>query len=163
AEVAEVCVVGVPDPEWGELVTAVVVPAPGASTSLLALRERAGGGAHPPRALVTLPALPVRGPGKTDRRRAAKLAGEALAAGRGGGLRQGLGGREPRHVRGRRGTVAADGRRAGGAGCGQARGDAGRCGGRGARGGTLRCGRDLVADRRGGPGPVERRVRRRWA
>src|SRR5690625_814130 len=83
AEVAEVCVVGVPDPEWGELVTAVVVPAPGASTSLLALRERAGGGAHAPRALVTLPALPVRGPGKTDRRRAAKLAGEALAEGRG--------------------------------------------------------------------------------
>jgi len=83
AEVAEVCVVGVPDPEWGELVTAVVVPAPGASTSLPALRERAGGGPHAPRALVTLPALPVRGPGKTDRRRAAELAGEALAEGRG--------------------------------------------------------------------------------
>src|SRR5690625_4033882 len=83
AEVAEVCGVGVPDHEGGELATAVVVPAPGASTSLPALRERAGGGAHAPRALVTLPALPVRGPGKTDRRRAAELAGEALSEGRG--------------------------------------------------------------------------------
>lgn len=82
-EVAEVCVVGVPDAEWGELVTAVVVPAAGATAALPALRERAGGGPHAPRALVTLPELPVRGPGKTDRRRAAELAAAALAEGHG--------------------------------------------------------------------------------
>src|SRR5690625_1194175 len=82
-EVAEVCVVGVPDAEWGELVTAVVVPTAGATASLPALRERAGGGPHAPRALVNLPELPVRGPGKTDRRRVAELAAAALAEGHG--------------------------------------------------------------------------------
>ncbi|WP_022917162.1 o-succinylbenzoate--CoA ligase [Ruania albidiflava] len=82
-EVAEVCVVGVPDAEWGQLVTAVVVPAPGSAVSLAALRDRTGGGPHAPRALVTVPSLPVRGPGKTDRRRVAALAAAQLAAGRG--------------------------------------------------------------------------------
>lgn len=83
AEVAEVCVVGVPDQEWGELVTAVVVPAPGATVSLRELRDRAGGGPRAPRALLEVTELPVRGPGKIDRRGVAALATEALAAGRG--------------------------------------------------------------------------------
>src|SRR5690625_5085420 len=83
AEVEGVCVVVRTDPEGGELEPAVGVPDPSASNPVLALCERAGGGAQAPRSLVTLPALPVRGPGKTDRRRAAKLAGEALAEGRG--------------------------------------------------------------------------------
>ncbi len=82
-EVAEVCVVGVADAEWGELVTAVVVPAPGATVSLADLRARTGGGPQAPRALVEVPALPLRGPGKTDRRRTAEVAAQALAAGRG--------------------------------------------------------------------------------
>src|SRR5699024_3684394 len=74
AEVAEVCVVGVPDPEWGQLLTAVVVPAPGTTVSLEVLRTRAGGGPSAPRAVVTVPALPVRGPGKTDPGEAAEFA-----------------------------------------------------------------------------------------
>lgn len=83
--VAEVCVVGVPDPEWGELLTAVVVPAAGRDVSLEQLRARAGGGPSAPRAAVSVPSLPLRGPGKTDRRAAAELAASELT--RGGGQR----------------------------------------------------------------------------
>ncbi len=81
--IAEVVVVGVPDQEWGASVTAVVVVAPGAPTPELAdVRRRVAealGRAHAPRALVVVGHLPLRGPGKVDRRAAAELAAGILA------------------------------------------------------------------------------------
>jgi acyl-CoA synthetase (AMP-forming)/AMP-acid ligase II len=65
--VVEVAVVGVPDPEWGEVVCAVVVPAPGASVDLAALRAhctgRLAGHKHPRRLEVaaTLPRTAATG------------------------------------------------------------------------------------------------------
>ncbi|MFD1506467.1 AMP-binding protein [Georgenia yuyongxinii] len=81
--VGEVVVVGVPDAEWGQLVTAVVAPVPGRPVPGLselraAVRARLGG-AHAPRAVVVLDHLPARGPGKVDRIGAARLAAAALA------------------------------------------------------------------------------------
>ncbi|UFU05819.1 AMP-binding protein [Ruania halotolerans] len=74
---AECVVVGVPDPTWGDLVTAVIV----GSATLADLRTRAGGGPHAPRAMVRMPELPRRGPGKVDRLMAASLAAQAVADG----------------------------------------------------------------------------------
>jgi O-succinylbenzoic acid--CoA ligase len=83
ASVAEVVVVGLPDPEWGAAVTAVVVAAPGGPEPDLGdLRRRvtdALGRAHAPRALAVVPRLPLRGPGKVDRSGAARLAADILA------------------------------------------------------------------------------------
>jgi O-succinylbenzoic acid--CoA ligase len=80
--VGEVLVVGVPDPEWGQALTAVVVAAPGGPAPDLAdLRAAAGdrlGGPSAPRHLVLVDALPLRGPGKPDRSGAAALAARAL-------------------------------------------------------------------------------------
>lgn len=80
--VGEVLVVGVPDPEWGQALTAVVVAAPGGPAPDLAdLRAAAGdrlGGPAAPRHLVLVDALPLRGPGKPDRSGAAALAARAL-------------------------------------------------------------------------------------
>ena len=82
--VGEMVVVGVPDQEWGQLLTAVVVPRTGrAAPTLTRLREAAGHGAHAPRALVVVGHLALRGPGKVDRRAAAALAAAALARGEG--------------------------------------------------------------------------------
>ena len=70
--VAEVAVVGLPDPEWGERLAAVIVLSPGGSAPTLAeVRThvaRALSPAAAPRQLEVVPELPLRGPGKPDRR-----------------------------------------------------------------------------------------------
>jgi O-succinylbenzoic acid--CoA ligase len=77
--VREAAVVGCPDPEWGELVTAVVVAQdPDRPPELAALREAVRAvlpAAAAPRALVLVAALPLLASGKPDR-----LAMTALAA-----------------------------------------------------------------------------------
>lgn len=69
--VAAACVVGLPDPDWGERVTAVVIPAdPGRPPEPGALRIAACRlltGAQMPKEIVLLDALPLRGVGKPDR------------------------------------------------------------------------------------------------
>ncbi|MEO6142740.1 MAG: o-succinylbenzoate--CoA ligase [Dermatophilaceae bacterium] len=69
--VAEAVVVGTPDPEWGQLVSAAIVVAPDAPPPTLddlrdRLREILPDHALP-RRLAILPELPLRGPGKPDR------------------------------------------------------------------------------------------------
>ncbi|MEU7814150.1 o-succinylbenzoate--CoA ligase [Pseudonocardia sp. NPDC049154] len=67
--VGAVCVVGVPDPEWGQAVAAAVVPT-GAGPDVEALRaavREAEGRAAVPRRVRLLPELPLRGVGKPDR------------------------------------------------------------------------------------------------
>ncbi|QFU94166.1 o-succinylbenzoate--CoA ligase [Amycolatopsis sp. YIM 10] len=67
--VRAVCVVGVPDPEWGEAVVAAVVPAKGPlpEDELRALVRAEAGAAAVPKRLLALAELPLRGPGKVDR------------------------------------------------------------------------------------------------
>ncbi|NYI58050.1 o-succinylbenzoate--CoA ligase [Cellulomonas soli] len=80
--VAEVCVVGVADPEWGQVVVAVVVPRPGThGPALDEVRVVVGdrlGAAAAPRHVLTVDALPGRGPGKTDRRAVTDLAARTI-------------------------------------------------------------------------------------
>jgi O-succinylbenzoic acid--CoA ligase len=69
--VAQACVVGVPDPEWGQLVAAAVQPTdpanpPAPSTLRTAARDLAGPAAAP-KLIRFVDALPHRGPGKIDR------------------------------------------------------------------------------------------------
>lgn len=71
----EVIVVGIPDPEWGSLVTAIVTR----PCSLAELRDAVGHGPAAPRAVVVVDELPARGPGKPDRLAALALATAALA------------------------------------------------------------------------------------
>jgi O-succinylbenzoic acid--CoA ligase len=65
--VQEACVVGLPDPQWGEVVVAMVVMDP-LNVDILrsAVREALGPAATPKRIEFTS-ALPLRGPGKIDR------------------------------------------------------------------------------------------------
>uniref|UniRef100_UPI000B15AE02 AMP-binding enzyme n=1 Tax=Cellulosimicrobium cellulans TaxID=1710 RepID=UPI000B15AE02 len=78
--VGEACVVGVPDPEWGTAVVAVVTLVAGATMSdaLVATVRRAVadrlGRAAAPRRVVVVDDLPRRGPGKVDRAAVARLA-----------------------------------------------------------------------------------------
>ncbi|HEX6346416.1 o-succinylbenzoate--CoA ligase [Umezawaea sp.] len=75
--VREVCVVGVPDPEWGQVVVAAVV-AGGVAPSEEVLREvvrAAVGRAAVPKRVLFLPELPTRGPGKVDRAAVARSFG----------------------------------------------------------------------------------------
>jgi o-succinylbenzoate---CoA ligase len=68
-QIAEVCVVGVPDERWGQVPVAVVVPGHG-TPDLEQARQTviaALGAAAAPRRLVLVDQLPLRGPGKTDR------------------------------------------------------------------------------------------------
>ena len=80
--VAEACVVGLPDEQWGSTVVAAVVLEPDRQPGGLkqldgaALREAARArldGAHAPKRVVVLEALPLRPSGKVDRREVARL------------------------------------------------------------------------------------------
>jgi o-succinylbenzoate---CoA ligase len=69
--VAAACVVGVPDPEWGERVTAVVIPTdpghpPDPGALRLAVRDLLSG-AQVPKEVILFDTLPLRGIGKADR------------------------------------------------------------------------------------------------
>lgn len=69
--VAEVCVLGVADPEWGQAVAAAVVPAdpadpPAPDVLRAAVRDQLGR-SHVPKRIGYFDTFPVRGPGKTDR------------------------------------------------------------------------------------------------
>ncbi|WP_241386463.1 o-succinylbenzoate--CoA ligase [Rhodococcus sp. CH91] len=69
--VREVAVVGLPDERLGQRVTAVVVPAAGGAPTLAELREHVEASLDAtaaPRELQVVDALPLRGPGKVDRR-----------------------------------------------------------------------------------------------
>jgi O-succinylbenzoic acid--CoA ligase len=70
--VRDVVVVGTPDPEWGELVTAIVVPAdPAAPPDLGRLRAGARDrlpGYAAPRGMLLMPEIPLLASGKPDRR-----------------------------------------------------------------------------------------------
>ena len=80
--VAEACVVGLPDEQWGSAVAAAVVLEPGRQPGGpkrwdgATLREAARGrldGAHAPKRVLILEALPLRPSGKVDRREVARL------------------------------------------------------------------------------------------
>ena len=81
--IAEVCVVGIPDAEWGQAVTAVVVLADDAPTPRLtqvrSAVARTLGPACAPRHLVVVGSIPVRGPGKPDRHAVVELAITAIS------------------------------------------------------------------------------------
>jgi len=78
--VAAAAVVGAPDAEWGTRVVAVVVPTPGASVDLDALRDavEAAGLARTwaPRQLLAVDELPMLSAGKVDRERLRQVAAE---------------------------------------------------------------------------------------
>ncbi|MGB9280268.1 MAG: o-succinylbenzoate--CoA ligase [Pseudonocardiaceae bacterium] len=70
--VAAACVVGLPDPDWGQRVTAVVTPAdrqrPPEPAALRVAAGRLLSRAQLPKEIVVFDALPLRGVGKPDRR-----------------------------------------------------------------------------------------------
>jgi O-succinylbenzoic acid--CoA ligase len=74
--VDDVCVLGLPDPEWGQIVVAAVVAerAPSEQELRDAVRDKAGRAAVP-KLFHFLPALPRLGPGKVDRAKLRKALG----------------------------------------------------------------------------------------
>ena len=70
ASVAEVAVVGLPDDDWGEVVTAVVVPVGPASEDTLRLFAKASLSAYKvPKTIVFMTELPLTNYGKIDKKR----------------------------------------------------------------------------------------------
>ena len=70
-EVAEVCVIGVPDEKWGETVTAVVVPREGKSVDQAIIEKHCReylGGFKVPRKLIIRDTLPRNPSGKILKR-----------------------------------------------------------------------------------------------
>ncbi len=66
--VLEACVVGIPDPEWGQQVAAAIVTnGPVDLTELKAAVRQALGPHATPKQIKIVPHLPLRGPGKIDR------------------------------------------------------------------------------------------------
>lgn len=77
AGVREAMVVGTPDEEWGQVVTALVVPAAGHAPTVADVRSALADhlpGHALPRRVVLVERLPLRGAGKPDRRTAATVA-----------------------------------------------------------------------------------------
>lgn len=78
--VAAVCVVGVPDETWGNAVVAAVVPRAGDRLDAEGVRALARArldGVRAPKRVLVVDALPLRGPGKVDRRSVAALLARA--------------------------------------------------------------------------------------
>ncbi len=79
--IAEAVVVGSPDPEWGQVVSAAIVLTQGSSPLTLDdVRDQLRGKLPDhalPRRLTTLPGLPLRGPGKHDRAAVRRLFGQS--------------------------------------------------------------------------------------
>jgi len=70
-DVAMVAVLGVPDPKWGEAVTAVIVPRGGtkpAAAELIDLVKRLKGPAHAPKRVEFVDTLPMTSVGKIDKK-----------------------------------------------------------------------------------------------
>ncbi|GLW95658.1 o-succinylbenzoate--CoA ligase [Actinokineospora globicatena] len=81
AGVAEACVVGLPDPEWGQRVAAAIVANGDVDTASLIAAVRAQLGAHAaPKQVHVIAEIPLRGPGKVDRAAVAQLLASAATS-----------------------------------------------------------------------------------